>query len=305
METKAAYLKILTDETLRETLSHGNDEYPFSYYLEDIWMFDFHCIDWHWHSEVEFVFVEKGSATLLIGSHSYILKAGSGVFINTQVIHRFETEEHTVIPNIVFLPSLLASKGSLIYEKYILPVLHSSMDCQIYSLDIPWQKEMLDILRSIFFIQESDSPSEIRTVQLLLELWEKVYEHIQTGERLPLSKSDAHTKAQLQIMMQYIHNHYPCRISLDDIAQTVTLSKSSVLQIFKHNLQISPVSYLIQHRLKCAAGLLITTENTISTIAQNTGFENNGYFCRKFKELFQMTPGEYRKAEKQKRMEKI
>ena len=34
--------RITTDETLRETASHGSEEYPFSYYYEDIWVFDFH-----------------------------------------------------------------------------------------------------------------------------------------------------------------------------------------------------------------------------------------------------------------------
>lgn len=47
--------RIITDETLRETASHGSEEYPFCYYYEDIRDFDFHCIDWHWHPEVEFV----------------------------------------------------------------------------------------------------------------------------------------------------------------------------------------------------------------------------------------------------------
>ena len=41
------YFKITTDETLRETVQHGSERYPFAYYPEDIWQFDFHRIDWH------------------------------------------------------------------------------------------------------------------------------------------------------------------------------------------------------------------------------------------------------------------
>ena len=43
------YFKITTDETLRETVQHGSERYPFAYYPEDIWQFDFHRIDCHWH----------------------------------------------------------------------------------------------------------------------------------------------------------------------------------------------------------------------------------------------------------------
>ncbi len=35
------YFKITTDETLRETVQHGSERYPFAYYPEDIWQFDF------------------------------------------------------------------------------------------------------------------------------------------------------------------------------------------------------------------------------------------------------------------------
>lgn len=92
------YAKIITDETLRETISHGSEEYPFRYYYEDIWLFDLHCIDWHWHPEVEFVLVENGTADFFVGSSRYVLNTGEAIFINTQVIHRFESSESTIIP---------------------------------------------------------------------------------------------------------------------------------------------------------------------------------------------------------------
>ena len=37
-----------TDETLRETIRHGTNGFPFAYYPEDVWQFDFHRIDWHY-----------------------------------------------------------------------------------------------------------------------------------------------------------------------------------------------------------------------------------------------------------------
>ena len=48
-------LKIITDETLMEKRTHGQSAFPFQYYLEDIWDFDFHTIGWHWHQEIEFI----------------------------------------------------------------------------------------------------------------------------------------------------------------------------------------------------------------------------------------------------------
>lgn len=123
MENEIKKDRITTDETLRETASHGSEEYPFSYYYEDIWDFDFHCIDWHWHPEVEFVYVQHGKADFLVGGNRYVLSSGDGIFINSQVIHRFEAEDSTIIPNIVFSPVLLAPQDSLIYSRYIRPII--------------------------------------------------------------------------------------------------------------------------------------------------------------------------------------
>ncbi len=298
MKINDKYTKILIDETLRETVSHGSEEYPFKYYYEDIWLFDFHCIDWHWHSEVEFVFLKKGKARFLAGSEIHTLSEGMGIFINTHVIHRFEAEESAVIPNIVFSPTLLSSEGSLIYRKYILPVLDSSSDCIVFSPEIPWQKSALDTLMSVFEIQERESVCEIKTAELLLKLWSTIYENVNIKEKTAVSYASAHTQAQLQIMMQYIHKNYFQNISLNDIAMTVSLSKSSALNIFNRYLKTSPISYLVNYRLKRAAMLLTSTENSVYSIAHDTGFENVGYFCRKFKGLYEMTPVEYRNKAK-------
>lgn len=295
MKADNNYSRIRTDETLRETVCHGSDEYPFKYYNEDIWLFDFHCIDWHWHSEVEFVFIEKGTAEFLVGSGRYVLTEGTGIFINSQVIHRFEASESVIIPNIVFSPSLLSAKDSLIYCKYIQPLLDSSVECLIFSPEVPWQKEVLKNLLLVFDVQDTESIGEIKTVELLLKIWETVYENANISESIPAAKATAHTQAQLQIMMQYIHKNYSEHITLADIAQTVSVSKSSALNIFNKYLRISPVSYLINYRLKRAAKLLASTDSSIYSIASNTGFENVGYFCRSFKELFGVTPSEYRK----------
>ena len=113
------YFKITTDETLRETVQHGSERYPFAYYPEDIWQFDFHRIDWHWHHELEFLYVAEGTAICFIGTSKVELHKGCGIFINSGVLHCFEARSSTYTPNIVFSPNLLASENSLIYEKYI------------------------------------------------------------------------------------------------------------------------------------------------------------------------------------------
>ena len=171
MENAIKKDRITTDETLRETASHGSEEYPFSYYYEDIWDFDFHCIDWHWHPEVEFVYVQHGKADFLVGGNRYVLSSGDGIFINSQVIHRFEAEDSAIIPNIVFSPVLLAPQGSLIYSRYIRPIIESTSECVIFSAEETAHHSIIETMRSVFAVQGSGTASEMETVELLLKLW--------------------------------------------------------------------------------------------------------------------------------------
>lgn len=288
---------ITTDDTLRETQPHGSGGYPFAYYLEDIWKFDFHCIDWHWHHELEFLSVTEGTAICLIGKDRIALPAGYGLFINSGVLHRFEAASSAIIPNIVFSPSLLAEEKSLVYENYVRPVIGSAVAYQVLDPDIPWQRQALAFLAQIYETQkETEGPVELRTLRLLLSLWELFAEHLDlTRESAAFHGGDAR-QARLQVMMQYIHDHYPENITLEEIAASASVSKSGALHIFQAGIHLAPVSYLIRYRLHQASVLLSTTKKPVSLIAEETGFTSAGYFCRKFKERYQKTPGEYRLA---------
>lgn len=288
-----SYPKILTDETMKEVAHHGNPEFPLGYYVEDIWEFDFHCVDWHWHPEVEVIYVLEGTATVLAGSGSYRLSAGTAAFLNTQVIHCFRSEGSTILPNLVFSPEIIAPEQSLLYRKFVAPVLHSGVDIQVFSPETFEDGTVLDCLREVIARQEQSSPSEFRTVRLLMALWEAIGSRVRT-EGNPEDRG-LRAQAQLQRMMQYVHTHYAGKVTLEELAGEVSISKSSAMKLFRQYLHTSPIDYLISYRLKQAAKLLTTTRGSVSAIAEQTGFENVGYFCRKFKAVFSQTPSQYRR----------
>ena len=286
--------KTTTDETLRETIQHGNSSYPFAYYPENIWHFDFHRIDWHWHHELELLFVAEGTALCLVGNKKIELHKGCGIFINSGILHRFEAQCSTFTPNIVFSPTLLASEKSLIYEKYILPVINSSVSYQIFSPYTTWENDVLQLLSQIFALQKTEQDNELCTIQLLFQLWNILLKNLDLDSDSCGIHRLNHKQARLQAMMQYIHDHYMEEITLEMIAESASISKSGALNIFQSGIHISPVAYLIQYRLAQAAEQLYATQKSVSSIAEETGFTSSGYFCRKFRQHYHMSPNEYR-----------
>ena len=163
------------------------------------------------------------------------------------------------------------------------------------SSDIPWQGKILNLLNKLFSIQDSEEKRELHTVQTLWEIWEILFDSLSVSPQKAPVHPVKNNQVRLRIMMEYIHEHYSRPISLDEIASCALISKSSALQIFQTGIQLSPVAYLIQYRLNCAAKLLRATEDSVSEIAEKTGFSSAGYFCRKFRQRYQMSPIEYRK----------
>lgn len=287
------HLKTITDESYREKLPNGNPDFPFHYYLENVWDFDFHCIAWHWHPEFEFIYVREGSVICYVGTEKLVLSKGYGLFVNSGVLHRYEATDNNVFPNIVFSPNLFGETLGRIFTKYVKPIIDYGISFQIFDPNIEWQNTVIKILLAIFELQNQDNPNEIETVTKLFELWNVFYNSIEIKSETQATNREMQHRSQLQIMLQYIYNNYGENIKLDDIAGAVYISKNSALQIFRKGINISPIAYLIQYRLARAAELLLSTDRTIASIATETGFDNVGYFCRKFKEKYCMSAKKY------------
>lgn len=295
MNYNTTYNKILTDENMMETIQHGSKEYPFHFYYDNLELFDFHCIEWHWHTEFEFVYVETGTVYFGISDKQFALSEGQGVFINSKILHRYFSQEKAIVPNFVLMPVFLAPQDSLIYQKYVLPIMASPMDYQIFSSDIPWQAQALSLMREMMAAQENASDVELVNSYLIQKIWHILYQNTDVEHMGKKENYSASSQARLQLMMQYIHQKFAYNISLSDIADQAKVSKSTALNLFQRYLGISPVTYLINYRLQEAAKLLASTEKKVTVISKDTGFDSVDYFCKAFKKYYKLTPTEYRK----------
>ena len=293
MDFSDQFTKIETNDVLMETALHGSEAYPFRYYYENLALFDFNCIDWHWHNEFEFVYIARGDVSVDIGDSHFMLHTGQGIMINSKALHRFHSEGDAIIPNFLFKPSFIAPAESRIYQKYVTPILSSALEYIIFQENICWQADVLNIMKEIISLQDTGCNRELAVSMHIQQLWLLLLENV--SFETSNNKTTVISRTRLQLMMQYIHTHYSENISLEDIANSAAISKSSALHLFHANLKMTPVNYLISYRLKQAALLLIGTENKIAVISSQIGFNNVDHFCRSFKKTYGITPTEYRR----------
>ncbi len=93
----------------------------------------------------------------------------------------------------------------------------------------------------------------------------------------------------------YIEQHLREPITLAQLAEAVSLNANYFSGLFSSLMGIRVSEYILQKRLKYAAGLLVSTDQSVLSVAMESGFGNISYFNRVFRKQFALTPGQYRK----------
>ncbi len=94
-----------------------------------------------------------------------------------------------------------------------------------------------------------------------------------------------------------IHAHLYEDLSVSDLAFFTNLSLSSFKRKFKQIFGTSPAQYIKLKRLEKAENLLITTNQRVSDIAFDCGFNDLAYFSKAFNAFYKLSPSEYRKKQ--------
>ena len=294
-------VNIVTDETLREMKQHGTERFPFQYYQEHFNWNRLETVEWHWHSELEFVEILQGAIECHIGEEIIELREGDTFFINSGVIHKYQAskvcrEKQCMFSDILFLPEIIAPNSSLIYEKYIRPIVLYGKPFLVMRQTQAWEESVQNLYHHIVNVcLDEEDLTELRIQAGISELWTRLFHYLYREESEQQENKNILTQARLRKMMQFIWDHFHEKITLDDIAASANISKSAALRCFRSGMQTSPVGYLNDFRLNRAKELLLTSHSTVSEIAVSVGFDNVGYFDRVFRRTFGLTPKQFAK----------
>lgn len=92
----------------------------------------------------------------------------------------------------------------------------------------------------------------------------------------------------------YIENNFQNNISVEDIAAVCGLNRSYFGKIFKEAMGKSPQEFLMNYRMIKATELLKLTKLSIGDISNAVGYENQLHFSRAFKNIYGISPKEWR-----------
>lgn len=223
------------------------------------------------------------------------------IYVNRGAM-KYHTEggEFTVRPgNLIYIP-----EGS--FHKYVIltpdteclevDFAVSGTDGKSYSLSeyaVPFLDDGEKYLHLINAIISDYSPV---SVNLKLKCLSALYELMSDlVGNFPCSDTGT-VRKKLVPALNYIETHSSEDICIEKLAEMCFMSESHFRRLFKAEMGVSPLKYKTNLRMKKAADLLSAGTLNVGEISFVLGFENIYYFSKMFKQVYGVTPTDYKKT---------
>lgn len=165
------------------------------------------------------------------------------------------------------LPPVIRLRNSKGIEGLLMSIIHEKENRMIHS----------DMLANGLFLQ------------LFSTLLREVALNSQDGEKLASHQNIA------QQVREYLNRNLDRDLSLDELSESIHISKYHLCRQFKQAFGVSPIQYHLDSRINRAKELLVTTSLSIGTIAETVGFQSIYSFSRAFKKRENVSPSVYRR----------
>ncbi|QJD86296.1 helix-turn-helix domain-containing protein [Cohnella herbarum] len=105
-------------------------------------------------------------------------------------------------------------------------------------------------------------------------------------------------KRAILMTIPYMHRAYDSDLTLERLAELAGMHPSYYSQMFKQEMNRSPITFLTEIRMNRAKEELLMTGRKMSEVAKRVGYQDSFYFSRRFKEYTGCAPTLYREQPK-------
>ena len=233
----------------------------------------------HIHQVIEMVYIKSGTLELGVGKELYHMEKGDFAVVFPNVIHHYQVfgkEENKALYMLVS-PTLLPN--------YMVEI---QKNCPQYPVI---NKECLhvDIVKAIQSLVKVEK-SNTRLVQAYVQM---IFAHIFSEMDL-IEKESVGGEDLVYQSVEYVAKNFREKISLEQMAYDLGVSKYVLSRLFSKTFHCNFTSYVNGVRLNYAMSMLEGTNELITNICFDCGFESQRTFNRVFKERYRLSPREYR-----------
>jgi len=284
---------IVKREDGSEIVNYDNPAFPS--YIYDGWIAP--RVTWervpHFHEDIEIVSVKEGKMGYCVNGRTLVLNKGDTIVVNSNQIHYSMCLDDTIAKYVIFIahPSILASSVTVEMEA-IRPIIENP--------DLPYLRfrfinEHTEDLFNLMLGMPDIRNDAFEVTKRFFLIWDIILKQSESwGACNAESESDPGMKS-FKSMLHFISANYKEKITLEQIAKSGNMSRSSCNNAFNRYVGESPVNYLMHLRSRKVAEYLREGSYSLTKIAELTGFNGVSYMSETFKKFFGQSPREYKK----------
>ncbi len=252
---------------------------------------------WHFHPEIELVYVNKGKGKRHIGSHLSYFNNSQLILIGSNLPHNGFTDRLTAKGKetlVQFNPELFGKEFMTLPElNTILQLFERAKKGIIYKPEI--KKQIGPKIEALY--DQSPFNRLINLLDILQDLANADDYELLNADGFAL-ETETQDNQKIDKIFKYVNTHFKEQISLDDIAEVASMTVPGFCRYFKKVTGKTFTQLVNEYRVVHATKLLSENNNSISDVAFECGFNNFSHFNKVFKAFTGKTALQYRKEMK-------
>ena len=252
----------------------------------------------HSHEFFEFYYLHSGSCHVYVDESEFILQPGAIWILNTQLNHNVVLDdESTSLVNILvrkstFMDSLInmLDTDDLLYQFFVNSIYSPVAQPKYISYQLEENSDLLFFLYKLlntYFTQESNWQSMMKVVLsgFLLEL-SSLYQKNKVIQ--------SNTKVlNILDLLSYINSHF-MTVTLTELSEKFHYSTNYISRFISKQTGHGFAETVNKMKLNKAKEMLANSDFSTETIAATLGYSDRRSFERAFKNIFQITPKQFR-----------
>ena len=234
----------------------------------------------HMQEDIELVFTKKGGGNAYCDGKKYVLCENSAFIVFPNQVHHYSECNGGEYVIIIIKPSDLLGYAKVFEESLPTSALHvfSNGDDGIF-----------DLLNTAMQELERDGFDTVISAYLTA-LFGKLFKLFEFNK----SKTASDTVSKI---LSYCASHYKENITVEQVAKSMHLSRSTVCHIFGKRLNMNFCDYINSLRLSDAVHLLNSEDHSITEISFMSGFPTVRTFNRAFQKKYGLSPTNFKKSQ--------
>ena len=256
--------------------------------------------NWHYHPEIELLFIKRSVGTWLVGDHIGHFNTGDVVIIGPNLPHCFRHEYDYVVQRD-------EAAGETVCVKFV-PEMFGS-----HFLNLPECKEIKQLFakscRGLKLIGRTrDSVAKYMEGMLCLPYGKKLVQFLAILEEIGDSKEyitlssngfvQEHSdvdRNRIKPVLEYTFTSYNEKITIDKVASILHMTRQSFCRYFKSKTNKTYLQFLMEVRIGHACRLLVEEDINVAETGYACGYNNISHFNHQFKRITGKKPLEYKR----------